>query len=122
MLEGRDGVTRDADRAVVLLEERTKDRDAQAMWLLGLCCEYGMGTEQDTQRAQQLYQQAAQQGNKTAQLLADNLLRNGRRGCLRMLFEGEQPHSTTLLLWHKHINSVFLMLNNFRRTHWTWLC
>ena len=85
-------MARDADGAVVVLEERTKHHDAQAMWLLGLCCEYGMGTEQDTQRAEQLFQQAAQQGNRTAKLLVDKLKNRNGRGCLDMDLGGGQPH------------------------------
>ena len=85
-------MARDADGAVVVLEERTKDRDAQAMWLLGLCCEYGMGTEQDTQRAEQLFQQAAQQGDETAKLLVGKLNNKNGRGCLDMDLNCEQPH------------------------------
>ena len=95
MLEGSHGVARDAHGAVVVLEERTKDHDSQAMWLLGLCCEFGMGTEQDTQRAQQLFKQAAQQGDETAKLLVVDKLKNKNgRGCLEMDLCGEQPHHT----------------------------
>ena len=55
MLEGRDGMARDADGGVVVLQQQVDEHhDAQAVWLLGLCCEYGMGTQQDTQRAQHL--------------------------------------------------------------------
>ena len=54
-LSGHGSVEVDADGAVALLEERVKDRDCEAMWMLGLCCEYGMGTEQDIERAEKLY-------------------------------------------------------------------
>ena len=46
-LSGYGGCEIDADEAVVLLKERVKDKDTDAMWLLGLCYEYGMGCEQD---------------------------------------------------------------------------
>ena len=95
MLEGRNGMARDADGAVVVLQQQVDEHhDAQAMWLLGLCCEYGMGTEQDTQLAEQLFQQAAQQGDETAKLLVELENKKGR-GCLDMDLEGEQPHHTT---------------------------
>ena len=54
-LSGRGGVDVDEDEAVVLLEERVKDGDCEAKWMLGLCCEYGIGTEQNIERAQNLY-------------------------------------------------------------------
>ena len=47
MLSGLGGVAVDEDGAVALLQERVKDRDTDAMWMLGLCCEYGRGIEQD---------------------------------------------------------------------------
>jgi len=49
------GCETDADEAVVLLTERVKDDDSEAMWLLGLCYEFGMGTEQDLDEADSLY-------------------------------------------------------------------
>ena len=90
MLEGSHGMTRDADAAVALLEEKVKDRDAEAMWLLGVCCEFGMGTEQDVARAEQLYKCGAEQGNATAKLLTDKLKNKNGRGCTQMDLEGEQ--------------------------------
>ena len=56
MLEGSHRMARDADAAVALLEEKVKDGDAEAMWMLGVCCEFGMGMEQDVERAEQLYE------------------------------------------------------------------
>ena len=98
MLEGRDGMARDADGAVVVLQQQVDEHhDAQAMWLLGLCCEYGMGTQQDTQRAEQLFQQAAQQGDETAKLLVGKLKNSKKgRGCLDMDLRCEQPHHTVV--------------------------
>ena len=57
-LTGRGGAKVDADEAVSLLYECTKDRNTEAMWMLGLCCEYGEGTEQDIDQAVSLYQRA----------------------------------------------------------------
>ena len=73
MLSGYGGADVDADGAVALLEERVKDRDAKAMWILGVCCEYGIGTEQDFERAQKLYGQSSGRGNE----IGKNLLKNG---------------------------------------------
>ena len=61
MLEGSHKMTRDADAAVALLETKVKNGDAEAMWMLGVCCEFGMGTKQDVERAEQLYKRGAEQ-------------------------------------------------------------
>ena len=87
MLEGSHGVERDADTAVALLEEKVKDGDVKAMWMLGVCCEFGMGTEQDVDRAEQLYKRAAEQGNATAKLLTNKLKNKNGRGCTQMDLE-----------------------------------
>ena len=57
-LSGYGGCEIDVDEVVVLLKERVKDKDTEAMWLLGLCYEYGMGCEQDLKRADSLYKQS----------------------------------------------------------------
>ena len=81
LLEGSHGMERDADAAVALLEEQVKDGDAKAMWMLGMCCEYGMGTEQDVDRANQLYIRAAEKRNLTAKLLVGKLYDWKARSC-----------------------------------------
>ena len=90
MLEGSHEMARDAEAAVALLEEKVKDGDAEAMWMLGVCCEFGMGTEQDVKRAVQLYKRGAAQGNATAELLTDELKNKNGRGCTQMDLAGEQ--------------------------------
>ena len=73
-----------ADEAVVLLEEQVKCQDSEAMWMLGVCCEFGMGIEQDVERAQQLYCASSQQGSATGSLLATKLENQNGRGCTEM--------------------------------------
>ena len=90
MLEGSHGMARGTDAAVALLGARVKNGDAEAMWMLGVCCEFGMGTEQDVKRAEQLYQRGAEQGNATAKLLTDKLKNNKGRGCTQMDLASEQ--------------------------------
>ena len=68
-LTGLGGAEVDEDEAVVLLEERAKDGDSEAKWMLGLCCEYGMGIEQDIERAKLLYQQSYKAGNFVGEFL-----------------------------------------------------
>ena len=89
MLEGSHGMARDADAAVALLEEKAQG-DAEAMWMLGVCCEFGMGTEQDVARAEQLYKRGAEQRNTTAKLLTGKLKNKNGRGCTQMDLISEQ--------------------------------
>ena len=63
LLSGFGGAEIDEDKAVVLLEERVKDEDSEAMWMLGVCNEFGLGTEQNENRAEILYQQSFEEGN-----------------------------------------------------------
>ena len=71
-LTGLGGVEVDEDEAVALLEERVKDGDNEAKWMLGLCCEYGMGIEQDVERAMLLYRQSMEGGNVVGKFLFEN--------------------------------------------------
>ena len=85
LLSGYCGAEVDADKAVALLEERVKEDDAEAMWMLGLCCEYGMGTEQDIERAETLYRQSRDKGDDTGKFFAEER-RDGRgNGVLRRI-------------------------------------
>ena len=70
-LSGLEGVKVDADEAVKLLEERVVAGDSEAMWMLGLCKEYGRGTEQDIEEAEKLYKQSKESGNEIGKILAE---------------------------------------------------
>jgi len=75
-LSGLGGTEVDADEAVALLEDRAKEEDCEAKWMLGLCCEYGMGIEQDIERAEVLYRESREGGN----IVGDFLMKNGSGG------------------------------------------
>ena len=62
-LSGLAGMEVEQEEAVILLEERVKEGDCEAMWMLGMCCEYVIGVEQDIDRAQSLYDQSSHAGN-----------------------------------------------------------
>ena len=62
-LLGLGGVEVDVDEAVTLLEESVKEGYGEAMWMLGLCCEHGMGTVQDIERANKLYEESYERGS-----------------------------------------------------------
>ena len=64
MLSGLGGVDVDEDGAVALLKERVKDGDTDAMWMLGICYEFGIGIEQNIEQAEKLYQQSGDGGNE----------------------------------------------------------
>ena len=52
-----------------------------------------MGTEQDVERAEQLYQRGEAQGNATAKLLANKLKNKNGRGCTQMDLGIEQEYN-----------------------------
>ena len=54
----------------MLLEERVKAGDGEAMWMLGLCKEYGIGTKQDIEGAEELYKQLREARNQIGEILA----------------------------------------------------
>ena len=68
LLSGCGGAEVDEDKAFKLLEERVKEKDAEALWMFGLCYEYGMGCKQDFQKAFSLYESACEE-NSVASLL-----------------------------------------------------
>ena len=83
MLSGYGGADVDAKGAVVLLEERVKGKDAEAMWMLGVCNEFGIGIEQDIEQASKLYDQSKDGGNAVGENLAPWVHEKGR-GCLKI--------------------------------------
>ena len=71
-LSGYGDAKKDVNEAVVLLEERVKAGDGEAMWMLGLCKEYGLGAEQDLEGAEKLYGQSREAGNTIGSVLTWN--------------------------------------------------
>ena len=71
-LSGLGGVKIDAEGAVALLEERAEKDDDEAKWILGLCCEFGIGIKQDIERAELLYSQSGEEGNVVGGFLSEN--------------------------------------------------
>ncbi len=71
-LSGRGGAEVDEDGAAALLTECVKDKDCDAMWMLGLCYEYGMGCEQDIEEAEKLYKRSSDGGNVIGVFLFGN--------------------------------------------------
>ena len=85
MLSGLGGADVDEDGAVALLEERVKDRDSDAMRMLGVCYEYGRGIEQDIERAETLYKGSRSKGNKIGAFFASH--REYERGSGHVYFD-----------------------------------
>ena len=79
-LSGHGGAEKDEDGAVVLLEERVKEEDTEAMWMLGACNEFGIGTEQNIERTEELYKQSSERGNKIGKILMRNKSKEHERG------------------------------------------
>ena len=82
-LSGHGDVEVDAVGAVALLEELAKQGDSEAMWMLGLCLEYGVGTQRDIGRAVMLYNQSCEAKNVVGEFLLKN--EEGGRGSGRMV-------------------------------------
>ena len=74
---GHGGAGKSVDEAVILLEESAKAGDGEAMWMLGLCKEYGMGTKQDIEGSEKLYRQSRKSGNEIGRFL------ESKKGCGR---------------------------------------
>ena len=83
-LSGAGGADVDVDGAVELLEERVKAGDTDAMWMLGVCYEFGMGTEQDIRRAKDLFQRSSDGGNEIGRFFVKNKINGRGDGYLRM--------------------------------------
>ena len=83
-LSGHGGAVKDEVGAVVLLEERVKEGDAEAMWMLGECNEFGIGTEQDIKRAEELYKQSTDGENIIGEILMENKSCERGSGYLRI--------------------------------------
>jgi len=92
-LSGLGGAEVDVDEAVALLEERARDRDCEAQWMFGLCCEFGRGTKQDIERAEKLYRESREGGNAVGKFLMENG-KGGRGSGVMMVKKYEQ---TTIL-------------------------
>ncbi len=73
LLSGYGGAQIDEDRAFDILKERVaKGEDAEAMWMLGLCYEYGIGCETSEEEAEALYKRSREGGNATGEFLVEN--------------------------------------------------
>ena len=81
---GVGGARKDVDDAVGLLEERMKAGDGEAMWMIGLCKEYGLGTEQDIEGAEKLYVQSRETGNDIGKILSSKGLRGSLSGEMKL--------------------------------------
>ena len=70
LLSGLGGASVDADKAVIMLE---------AMWILGVCREYGIGVEQNIEKALYLYEESHRRGNRIGHFLGT--VRHHKKGC-----------------------------------------
>ena len=79
MLTGLGGAKVDRDSAVKLLKERVKDNDSEAMWMLAICYEYGLGVHKSEKDAEDLFEASSQLGNEIGSFLQDSS--DCMRGC-----------------------------------------
>jgi len=71
-LTGSDGAEVDKVGAFSLLGERAAAEDGDALWILGLCYEYGIGISQDIERAGSLYLRSKRSKSQFARFLSEN--------------------------------------------------
>ena len=83
-LSGRGGAEVDEDGAAALLRECVGDNDVNAMWMLGLCYEYGMGCEQDIEEAEKLYKRSSDEGNVIGDFFVENGKDNRGSGVMKV--------------------------------------
>ena len=60
------------EKAVKLLEYCAEAGDMDAMWMLGLCLEYGIGVENDDDNAKSLYDSSSRMGCQIGNILKKN--------------------------------------------------
>ena len=73
LLSGCGGAKVNKERAVKLLKERVEEeKDGEAMWMLGICKEYGIGCEQDLDGAERLYEECSECGNVVGKFFVKN--------------------------------------------------
>ena len=73
LLSGCGGAKVDKERAVELLRERVEEeKDGEAMWMLGICKEYGIGCEQDLNEVERLYKECSKCGNVVGKFFVEN--------------------------------------------------
>jgi len=88
-LSGFGGCDVNVDEAITLLKKRVEEKDTDAMWILGLCYEFGKGCKQDLQEAVSLYKQSSDGGNEKGRLIYMNDI--GGRGTGVMIMRGSKP-------------------------------
>ena len=79
LIEGN-GVPQNHPKAVALLEDCVALGDAESMLMLVKCCAFGLGMEQDVDRAESLICEAANKGNHEALRLI-KLVNNWKGKC-----------------------------------------
>ncbi len=100
LLTGSGGAKVDPDQAVVLLEERVKDDDYEAMWMLGICYEFGLGTEKRVRKAKALYERSSEINSD----ISITLLSKKRKTCCLVI------NCLLLKCHHHHQQELFYVL------------
>ena len=88
LLEGSDRAAPEPAKAVALLEGEAKKGNKEAMWMLAACCEYGLGTEKNTARAEHLYSAATHMAKPELAKMHQQLASSAGRGSEKMLLVG----------------------------------
>ena len=65
-----DGDGDDKEQAISFLKKRSLKGDGEAMWLLGLCFEFGIGMEQDISQAELFYYRSGKAGDYVGEFIS----------------------------------------------------
>ena len=59
-----------AREAVKVLKMSVKDEDEEAMWMLGVCKEFGIGTKKNIKKAEKLYAESSKRNSEVGRILS----------------------------------------------------
>ena len=74
----------DGTEIVDILKPQTEKGDMEALWMLGICYEYGIGIEQNKKQAAALYEQSREKGSEVGTFLVSHMKYGKGSGYMRM--------------------------------------
>lgn len=77
MLTGVGGAEKDEGAALDLLYERVREGDGKAMWMLGICMLFGIGTKKNVEEAERLFKRSQRKNNDVGAFLVRRKIGSG---------------------------------------------
>ena len=88
----------DAEGAVSKLRKRADANDYNALWILGLCHEFGVGCEKNLEEADALYAKSVEEGSAVGEFLVQNRKKQEDKGEGSLVSYGSFPSAKTVQL------------------------